>query len=43
MVLLGVLAVAVRLDAGSDGTVVSSWRTDGVVVQVTNSEGGLQE
>ena len=34
LVLLGVLAVAVRLDAASDGTVVSSWRTDGVVVDV---------
>ncbi|HEV2929535.1 MAG TPA: hypothetical protein VGW74_12650, partial [Propionibacteriaceae bacterium] len=43
LVLLGVLAVAVRLDAGSDGTVVSSWLTDGVVVQVTDSEGALQD
>jgi signal transduction histidine kinase len=44
LVLLGVLAVAVRLDAGSDGTVISSWLTDGVVVQVTNSgEGALQD
>ena len=34
LVLMGVLAVAVRFDAPSDGTVVSSWRTDGVVVQV---------
>ena len=34
LVLVGVLAVAVRLDAASDGTVVSSWRTDGVVLQV---------
>ncbi len=33
LVLIGLLAVAVRLDAASDGTVVSSWRTDGVVVQ----------
>ena len=40
LVLLGVLAVAVRLDAGSDGTVVSSWMTDGVVVQVTSSDEG---
>jgi signal transduction histidine kinase len=34
LVLMGVLAVAVRFDAPSDGTIVSSWRTDGVVVQV---------
>jgi signal transduction histidine kinase len=34
LVLIGALAVAVRLDGASDGTVVSSWRTDGVVVQV---------
>ena len=30
LVLLGVIAVAVRLDAPSDGTVVSFYRTDGV-------------
>jgi hypothetical protein len=34
LVLLGVIAVAVRLDAPSDGTVVSFYRTDGVVVDV---------
>ena len=37
LVLLGVLAVAVRLDAPADGTVVSSWHTDGVAVQTANS------
>ena len=37
LVLLGVLAVAVRLDAAADGTVVSSWLTDGVAVQVVSS------
>jgi two-component system NarL family sensor kinase len=36
LVLTGVLAVAVRLDAPDDGTVVSSWQTNGVVVGVTN-------
>jgi hypothetical protein len=40
LVLIGVLAVAVRLDAASDGTVVTSWRTDGVVVQVAESGDG---
>jgi hypothetical protein len=34
LVLLGVIAVAVRLDAPSDGTAVSFYRTDGVVVGV---------
>jgi two-component system NarL family sensor kinase len=34
LVLLGVIAVAVRLDAPSDGTVVSFYRVDGVVVDV---------
>jgi two-component system NarL family sensor kinase len=34
LVLLGVIAVAVRLDAPSDGTVVPFYRTDGVVVDV---------
>jgi signal transduction histidine kinase len=36
LVLTGVLAVAVRLDAPDDGTVVSSWQTYGVVVGVTS-------
>ena len=40
MVLIGVLAVAVRFDAASDGTVVSSWRTDGVVVQALTGGAG---
>jgi signal transduction histidine kinase len=34
LVLLGVIAVAVRLDAPSDGSAVSFYRTDGVVVDV---------
>ncbi len=44
LVLLGVIAVAVRLDAPSDGTVVSFYQVDGVVVDVPSSvEGpGLQ-
>jgi signal transduction histidine kinase len=44
LVLLGVIAVAVRFDAASDGTVVTSWRTDGVVVDVPNAadDPGLQ-
>ena len=41
LVLLGVIAVAVRFDAASDGTVVTSWRTDGVVVDVPNAVDGL--
>jgi signal transduction histidine kinase len=36
LVLLGVIAVAVRLDAPSDGTVVSFYRTDGVVVDISS-------
>lgn len=40
LVLLGVIAVAVRFDAASDGTVVTSWRTDGVVVDVPNAVDG---
>jgi hypothetical protein len=40
LVLLGVIAVAVRFDAASDGTVVTSWRTDGVVVDVPNAADG---
>ena len=42
LVLVGVLAVAVRLDATSDGTVVSSWRIDGVVVQVSPGGEGVR-
>jgi hypothetical protein len=41
VVLLGVIAVAVRLDAPSDGTVVSFYRTDGVVVDVPSPADGL--
>jgi hypothetical protein len=43
-VLLGVIAVAVRLDAPTDGTVVSFWQVDGVVVTVPDSTAsqGLQ-
>ena len=40
LVLLGVIAVAVRLDAPSDGTVVSLYRTDGVVVAVPSPVDG---
>ena len=32
LVLLGVIAVAVRLDAPGDGTVVSFWQVDGVII-----------
>ena len=32
--LLGVIAVAVRLDAPGDGTVVSFWQVDGVIIDV---------
>jgi signal transduction histidine kinase len=39
LVLLGVLAVAVRLDAPSDGTVVTFYRVDGVVVEVPSPAG----
>jgi hypothetical protein len=44
LVLLGVIAVAVRLDAPTDGTVVSFWQVDGVVVTVPDSTAsqGLQ-
>jgi hypothetical protein len=38
LVLLGVIAVAVRLDAPTDGTVVSFWQVDGVVVTVPDSQ-----
>ncbi len=34
LVLLGVIAVAVRLDAPGDGTVVSFWQVDGVIIDV---------
>jgi signal transduction histidine kinase len=37
LVLLGVIAVAVRLDAPSDGTVVTFYRADGVVIDVPSS------
>ena len=40
LVLLGVIAVAVRLDAPSDGTVVSFYRVDGVVVDVPSPVDG---
>src|SRR5688500_15696873 len=40
LVLLGVIAVAVRLDAPSDGTVVSFYRVDGVVVDVPSTVDG---
>lgn len=43
LVLLGVIAVAVRLDSPADGTVVSVWQTDGVVVTVPDpASQGLQ-
>ena len=34
LVLLGVIGVAVRLDAPGDGTVVSFWQVDGVIIDV---------
>ncbi len=37
LVLLGLLAVAVRLDAVADGTTVTSWTADGVIVAVPGS------
>ena len=42
--LLGVIGVAVRLDAPADGTVVSFWQVDGVVVTLpdTATSQGLQ-
>jgi signal transduction histidine kinase len=40
LVLLGVIAVAVRLDAPSDGTVVSFYRVDGVAVDVPSPVDG---
>jgi hypothetical protein len=40
LVLLGVIAVVVRFDAAADGTVVTSWRADGVVVDVPNAVDG---
>jgi hypothetical protein len=40
LVLLGVIAVAVRFDAASDGTVVTSWRADGVVIDVPKAVDG---
>jgi hypothetical protein len=40
LVLLGVIAIVVRFDAAADGTVVTSWRTDGVVVDVPNPVDG---
>ena len=40
LVLLGVIAVAVRLDAPSDGTVVSLYQVDGVVVDVPSPVDG---
>jgi hypothetical protein len=40
LVLLGVIAVAVRLDAPSDGTVVSFYQVDGVVVDVPSPVDG---
>jgi hypothetical protein len=44
LVLLGVIAVAVRLDAPADGTIVSVWQVDGVVVTVPDptANPGLQ-
>ena len=40
LMLLGVIAVAVRLDAPSDGTVVSLYRVDGVVADVPSPVDG---
>ena len=40
LVVLGVIAVAVRLDAPSDGTVVSSYGVDGVVVDMPGPADG---
>ena len=38
LVLLGVIALAVRLDAPADGTMVSSYQADGVTVDVPGSD-----
>ena len=37
LVLLGVIAVAVRLDAPADGTVTSFWQVDGVIIDVLST------
>jgi signal transduction histidine kinase len=44
LVLLGVIAIAVRLDSLADGTVISSWQMDGVVITVPDpaANQGLQ-
>jgi signal transduction histidine kinase len=44
LVLLGVIAVAVRLDSPADGTIISVWQADGVVVTVPDpaASQGLQ-
>jgi signal transduction histidine kinase len=44
LVLLGLIAVAVRLDAPADGTAVSFWQVDGVIVDVPGAakSSGLQ-
>jgi signal transduction histidine kinase len=44
LVLLGVIAIAVRLDSPADGTVISSWQMDGVVITVPDpaANQGLQ-
>ncbi len=41
LVLLGVLALCVRLDAPADGTVITSWQADGVIVSVPTPDTGL--
>ena len=41
LVLLGVIALAVRLDAPADGTMVLSYQADGVTVDVLAPTGGL--
>jgi two-component system NarL family sensor kinase len=44
LVLLGVIGVAVRLDMPADGTVVSFWQVDGVIIEALDQSGsqGLQ-
>jgi signal transduction histidine kinase len=41
LVLLGGIAMAVRLDAPADGTLISSWQADGVIVEVLTPGSGL--
>ena len=40
LVLLGLIGVAVRLDAPADGTVVSYWQVDGLIIEVSDAADG---